>query len=111
MKKLFSAVMSLLVVIAACPIIMIGAAAEEPTKYEAGDCVVTVNGTVLTVSSMRDKGEMPDYKSFTESPWSKEAGRITEVVIENTVINIGDYAFAGFGNLESVKMADSVEKI
>ncbi len=63
---------------------------------------------VLTISG---NGEMIDFNIKKTPPWNSFGHHINEVVIENGVKSIGDYAFKSFGNLLNVYIADSVNRI
>ena len=62
---------------------------------------------VLTISG---SGAMADYEWDT-APWVSYADVIQEVIIEQGVSTIGDYAFAYCGNLKSVVIPNSVTSI
>jgi formylglycine-generating enzyme required for sulfatase activity len=66
------------------------------------------------------KGSMKGYyysdteyysQSIWHSPWRSNSFDITNVVIDNGVIEIGDYAFDRFQNMESVSIPNSVKYI
>lgn len=80
---------------------------EEPEILTGttGDCIWTLDGTVLTISG---NGAMADYDWEKLAPWGRE---ITSVVIENGVTNIGKYAFFGCARLTAINIADSVTSI
>ena len=81
-----------------------------------GECVWSVEGTVLTISG---NGRMHDYKqSFSDvTPWQNMG--ITEVIVEEGVTHIGDYSFGVsffpdavyYKNLELITIPDSVTSI
>ena len=61
-------------------------------------------GNTLTISG---SGAMYDYdRNMNPAPWSSYAEQIREVVIENGVTNIGNYAFSECHALGSVTFAD-----
>ena len=66
-----------------------------------------VDGT-LTISGM---GDMESYNSEEVPPWDYYRDRITDIVIEEGVTSIGDYAFRECENLQSVAISDSVTSI
>lgn len=86
---------------------------REITENLSGSCGENVIWTldengVLTISGT---GEMEDYSSAYDMPWCDHKEKINEIVIENGVTKIGDYAFYGLENLVNVTIADSVTKI
>ncbi len=71
-----------------------------------GDCTWTLDGTILTISG---NGAIADYDYYSKpSPWGRS---ITEVVIENGVTSIGDYAFYFCEFLTSVSIGNDVKSI
>ena len=69
------------------------------------DAVWAVKDGVLTISGT---GSMADYSSEKEQPWNDERSAITSVVVSDGIISVGDFAFYGMENLESVTLPDSV---
>ncbi len=65
---------------------------------------------LLTISG---SGDMYDYsyEDINSLPWSIYADSITEIMIENGVTSIGDYAFFEMYWVTSVSISDSIEKI
>ena len=74
------------------------------TEGKTGDCRWSVDGTVLTIFG---NGKMGDYDWFG-GPWDPD---ITEVIIEDGVTNIGEYAFYSCESLTSVTIGNSVTSI
>ena len=78
-----------------------------------GDLRWTWENGVLTISG---KGKMLntmgiEATSVFEYPWQSYANETTKIIIENGVTTIGDYAFDMFHNVETVLIANTVEKI
>lgn len=63
------------------------------------------------VLTLKFKGDMPNYAPYDPAPWSKYSAQVTEVVINNSVTSIGEYAFAGCSNLEFIKFPYGVQEI
>ncbi len=81
--------------------------------YECGESVTArLEDGVLTVSGT---GPMADYARIEELPWydfsSDPRQTITRVVVEEGVTGIGDYAFCGCTNLESVSLPRGLARI
>ncbi|MCC2231870.1 leucine-rich repeat protein [Lachnospiraceae bacterium CLA-AA-H215] len=92
---------------------------EDTTLYAVweqsidGICGDTVNWNlngsgVLTISG---SGEMTNYTYRSEMPWYSYIDQIQEVVVEDGVTLIGDYAFYGMTKLTKVEIADSVKTV
>ncbi|MBR5295437.1 MAG: leucine-rich repeat domain-containing protein, partial [Clostridia bacterium] len=75
------------------------------TRGTTGGCTWTLSGTVLTISG---NGAMADYIYYSTAPWGKA---VTEVVIEDGVTSIGNYAFHYCTNLTSITIPDSITSI
>ena len=69
--------------------------------------VLDDNGT-LTISGI---GAMADYADASSVPWNGSVGAIRKVMIEESVTNIGAYAFSDCTNLNSVTIPTKVTKI
>ena len=98
----------LCIVIALCATTFIPINAEAATSGVTGSCTWSLDGTVLTISG---NGKMASYNALnfhTSAPWGD---KITNVVIENGVTNISQYAFYGCGELQSISIPGSVKQI
>jgi len=62
----------------------------------------------LTISGT---GAMEDYANSSSQPWNSQLSSITNIVVEQGVTTIGDYAFMGAGNAETVTMPEGLTKI
>lgn len=69
-------------------------------QFSEGTGKMTVSGSA----------EMEDFR-YRNDPGRANCGLVTELVIEDGVPNIGDYAFAGFSQITSVTIPDSVKSI
>lgn len=56
-------------------------------------------------------GEMPDYSEDNRPGWYEYKDEIEKLVISDTTIDIGDYAFADCVNLKEIEYGASVQKI
>lgn len=105
--KLILAALSLLFMI------VLSVSAEDITKNESsgvnGDNITYTLSTdgVLTISG---KGEMANYFA-TASPWDNEKSKITSVIIEGEITNIGSGAFAHTENLTDIKILSNIKSI
>ena len=93
----------------ACAAVIVSGTATMAFAKDAG---VTYNfdektGT-LTISGT---GAMDSYGPEGKAPWSVDGYKIKNVVIEDGVTTIGDYAFAGLDNLLSVVVPESITTI
>ena len=57
------------------------------------------------------KGPMPNYNRASDRPWDSYRYAAENLVISDSVTNIGNRAFSGFMSLKNVTMADTVAKI
>ena len=73
----------------------------EKVSYKLENGVLTISG----------EGAMDSYDKASAQPWYKERAKITSVVVEDGITEIGSFAFYGLTNLNSVSIADSVTKI
>jgi len=82
-----------------------------PIDVKKGSASITLDenfpfsGFILTISGT---GAMAD---FSRPPWREYISNITEVIIENGVTSIGDYAFEDCKRLGNIKISDSVRSI
>lgn len=102
-KKLLVVILSVMLIFAVLPIGSIHLSATA-TSGTTGKCTWSLDGTVLTISG---NGNM-DYSYSSSQPWGTN---ITQVIIENGVTSIGEFAFDSCYKLTSVIIPDSVEKI
>lgn len=66
-----------------------------------------ISGTVLTI---RGTGEMKSLSLERAYPWTPKK-EITEIVIENGVTSVGNYAFYGFENVVKISLPEGLLKI
>ena len=63
---------------------------------------------VLTISG---KGAMDSYGKAASQPWYQNRAKVTSVIIEDGITEIGNFAFYGLTNMKNITIADSVTKI
>ncbi len=57
------------------------------------------------------QGAMYDYTADDPAPWYDDRVSITKVIIDEGVTSIGEWAFYGFENVNSIVLADSIDSI
>lgn len=86
---------------------------EKLPSVAAGECgenllwALTEDGT-LRISG---NGAMPDYSTSSVAPWYGKRTKITSVVVEPGVTNVGDYAFYACVKLVEVELAEEITDI
>ena len=76
---------------------------EIVENRESGNCKWSFDGTTLTISG---NGKMKDYTKGDPAPWKNVPFK--QVIIEDGVTSIGNYAFYGCSGMTSVSIPDSV---
>ena len=103
MKKILSLVLALTVIFS---VLSFGSFQASAATYGmTGDCLWTLDGTVLTISG---EGEMGNYAIYESLPWGTS---ITEVIIEEGVTFVGRSAFFNCENLKSVSLPSTLTVI
>ena len=92
------------------PMIALNKTTTETASGTCGDNLTwTLDSTgLLTISG---EGEMTDLSSSSKQPWYDYRDSITEVVIDDGVTSIGNFAFFYCQALTTIKIADSVISI
>lgn len=93
--------------------------ARSYAEVYSGTCGESVNWSLDTETGLLEitgSGEMKDYgyingAFFCGAPWYNYGSNIKECVIENSVTNIGDYAFYNCTRLTSITISESVKSI
>ncbi len=78
-----------------------GTCGDNATWSLGSDSVLTISGT----------GTMTDFQNMIYIPWQTQSTTVKQVVVEDGITYIGDYAFAGCTNLESYSFPNSVTHI
>lgn len=68
-------------------------------------------GSITDTLEITGTGLMYDYGSAGAVPWKGSASNIGAVIVDEGIVGIGSYAFAGCDRLYSVRLADSVKII
>ena len=107
MKKLLALVLTLCMLCTLVPTFALadyGGSCGDNLSFE-------VKGNVLTISGT---GKMKDFESTevsSKAPWSSSGSNVTEIIIEEGVESIGDYAFKNFVALTKVTIPENVTEI
>ena len=79
-----------------------------PATMRAIDVDYEISGTTLTI---KGEGPMEDYTDWGECPWYEDFDAITEIVIEEGITHIGDYAFEDAKEVTSVTLPSTLKSI
>ncbi|MBR6271049.1 MAG: leucine-rich repeat domain-containing protein [Lachnospiraceae bacterium] len=71
-------------------------------------CIWALTGNTLYITGV---GAMRNFSGRTAVPWYEYSSRIKEVVIDESITKIGNYAFMGCSNLEKVTIGSAVTTI
>ena len=114
MKKIITVMFAVFTLCLVC--VFIVPTTAEAAKVASGTCgadgdnltwMLDNEGT-LTISGT---GDMYSYDYYSKAPWYSRRTSIINVVIEDGVTSIGDYAFCGCSDLRSITIPDSVTGI
>ena len=77
--------------------------AQSGTVYWSLDAegVLTINGN----------GPMADWESVEQTPWYSRLTELKGIVIEEGVTSVGEHAFSGAQTVESVELAESIDRV
>ncbi|MBE6804833.1 MAG: hypothetical protein E7528_08060 [Ruminococcaceae bacterium] len=75
-------------------------------KYDSSTFVLTISGTGEMYNQVMSDGE-----SGYLMPWCKYASKIQQIIIQDGVTSIGDWAFFEFSSLKKITIAESVTSI
>lgn len=108
-KKLFSVVLSLMMILSVfSSLVVTVSASSSGTCGENLKWVYDENTLILTISGT---GEMTNFASYSDVPWYSFCSNIIEIKINWGPTNISDYAFYGCGNVRAVSIPTSVTSI
>lgn len=82
------------------PVMQVKAAANS-ISYTLKDGVLTISGT----------GNMPKYETYEDTPWYDVRFDVRELIIEDGITGISDYAFTSCYLLKTVTLPDSIKTI
>ena len=115
--KALSWLLSLALVLGLMPGMSLTAYAGTDT-WESGDCIVTLEGTTLTVSKKttggNGSGAMGNYAYNSPPPWGNNLEGVQSVVINSGVTSIGEFAFGLYNKasgITSITIPEGVSKI
>lgn len=103
-KSFLTLFLALILILGVLPLGAITVSASISAK--SGDCTLTLNGTVLTVSG---SGATEDFYSL--SYYNPEMMIVTEIIIKEGVTRIGSSLFDTCSLLESITIPESIESI
>ncbi|MDO4608661.1 MAG: leucine-rich repeat domain-containing protein [Clostridia bacterium] len=109
MKKLFSIILTIAIIICTLPI---GALTASAASYSGmcGKNLTYIFDDTTGILIISGKGDMTDY-SYNNTPWNSYRTLIKEVVISGSVTSIGHSAFCYCTNLIKVTIPDSMQEI
>jgi len=65
------------------------------------------NGTLEIIG----EGGMPDYESFTATPWYKNRNSVKTVVLYDGITSVGNFAFSAMNTIKEIYMPEGVTHI
>lgn len=107
-KKIIKLATLIMVVVAF--VVCMGLTSIAALDYTCGENLtwaVDETGTILTISGT---GDMYDY-GYDSRPWESYEDKIVEIIIEDEVTSIGEYAFFSFGILETATIGEAVTSL
>ena len=110
-KRILSLLLALVMLLGMLPTVAL-AAEDETTSGECGDNAAWSYDADTKTLTIIGTGAMDDFEDEDSMPWAGKSytESITNIVVNEGVTSIGDYAFA-YLPVETVTLADSVQKI
>lgn len=109
-KQIVSLLLTLVMVLTLMPV-SVGAVEDTATNGTCGDNLIwQLDGNILRISG---SGQMESYSMYNVAPWYNLGidDRITSVILDTGVTNIGDSAFLNCHSLTNIAIPDSVTNI
>lgn len=100
-KKLIAIASAVSVIISIISLSFAAYGSDIDWNYDSKSKTLYITGT----------GNMDNYTDAFESPWHLNILSVENIVIEQGVTSVGDYAFAGASSLVNVSVADSVTSV
>lgn len=75
---------------------------------ESNSVAWSIDATTLKITG---SGKMADYDEANQAPWYSNDSTITAIEIEDGVTSIGNHAFCGLSNAQTITIPNSVERI
>ena len=118
-KRILSVVMAAVLAVSLLPALSPAAGAVVLGSGSVGNVSWSVDvpagGTTgtLTITRRTASGNVviPNYTASSRPPWYAHSAQIDEIVIGDNITEIGNYAFANFGNLKKVTVGSNVSRI
>ena len=108
MKRTLHILFAALAAMILLPATMMASPVEPGVYYTISDGTLTISG----------EGPMDDYQNYGECPWYEsialgedDVTEVTEIIIEEGITHIGDYAFEDAVDVTSVTLPSSLESI
>ncbi len=100
-RKFIPAVIVSVLLIISMLFTLIAYADDVTWSYDSASKTLYISGT----------GAMDDYENSYSAPWNQYILQVENLVVEDGVTSVGNYALSGAEKLKNVTLADSVTKI
>ncbi len=81
---------------------------EAPQQGKIGDITWELDSSELYI---RGQGAMPDFTDEAPAPWSVHKKFVSAIIIDGGVTTVGDLAFLGFDEADTISIGSSVKSI